>query len=145
MASDLTTSPNSTRSRTAWGLRLLAVLGSVAAALAVWAVAGPVAGVDLRASAGTGVQNVGAVAVAVTSALCGLLALALIALLERNVPRPRAAWLVIAAAVFAVSLTGPLGGVTGGAKAALACMHLAVAAVLIGGLTGTVRRTGRDR
>jgi hypothetical protein len=48
-------------------------------------------------------------------------------------PRPLI-WTVIAAAVLALSLLGPLGGVSSGAVLGLLCLHLVVGLVLIAGL-----------
>ena len=117
--------------------RPLAVLGAAAAALTVWAVAGPLAGVDLRVRFGSAtVQHVGPATVAIVSILAGLAAWALLAALERFTPRARAVWTAIALAALALSLAGPLSsGTTTATKVALAGMHLAAAAVLIPMLT----------
>ena len=64
-------------------VRALAVLGATAAALAVWVVAVPLAGVDLAARTGATEQPVGPGAVAVSALLAGLAAWALLAVLER--------------------------------------------------------------
>jgi hypothetical protein len=114
--------------------RAFTVLTASAAALAVWTVAEPIAGVrlDVRAGAGT-VQHVGPAAVVLVSLLAGLAGWALLAVLERITARARTAWTIPALLSFAISLTGPLGGRTGGAVAALACLHLVVTAVLITG------------
>ncbi|MFI2379731.1 DUF6069 family protein [Streptomyces sp. NPDC018964] len=68
----------------------------------------------------------------------------LLAVLERSgVRRARAVWTGIAGVVLTVSflpLTGD--GMDGGTRAALALMHLAVAAVLIPGLGGRPREAG---
>ena len=89
--------------------RPLAVAAATAAALAVWAIASQVAGLDVRLSAGALPGHVAAVTVAVVTVLAGLAGWAVLALLERVVPlRAGRAWTVLAAAVLAVSLTGPL-------------------------------------
>jgi hypothetical protein len=116
------------------------VAGAAVAALAVWAIADPLAGVDLRVRTGTTVQEVGPVAVAVVAVLVSAAGLALLALLERLMRRGRTAWLITACVVAVLSLLGPAGGVTAGAKLSLACMHIAVAAVLIGVVAGTAER-----
>ena len=71
--------------------RPLAVLGAAAAALAVWAVAGPLASTLIFWSrlAPPAVQHVSPATVAIVSILAGLAAWALLALLERFTPRPR--------------------------------------------------------
>ena len=122
--------------------RALAVLGAAAATLAVWAVAVPLAGVDLRVHLGAGsIVHVSPVTVAIVSILAGLAAWGLLAALERFTARAQAVWTAIALVTLVLSVAGPLtGGVTPAAKAALAAMHLAAAAVLIPVLTGRVAR-----
>ncbi|GLY81434.1 DUF6069 family protein [Actinoallomurus iriomotensis] len=116
----------------------ITVLGAPAVALAVWALAVPLAGTTLTVRSGGGEQTVGPVAVAVASLLAGLAGWALLAVLERSAARPGRTWTIIALAVLALSLTGPLGGAAGAAAAlVLVLLHLAVAAVLV---TGLVRR-----
>jgi hypothetical protein len=129
------------RARTQRGL---VVAGASAAALLVWAVADPVAGINLRVhDGGGGVRPVGPAAVATVSLLAGLAGWAFLAVLERFNTRSRRptwslrVWTVTAVAVLVVSLAGPLGsGVDGASAATLAGMHLVVAAVLIAGLRG---------
>ena len=116
--------------------RALAVLGAAAATLTVWAVAGPLAGVDLRVHLGTATQHVGPATVAVVSILAGLAAWGLLAALEHFTPQARIVWTAIALVTLALSLTGPLSsGVTTATKVALTGMHLAAAAVLVPMLT----------
>jgi hypothetical protein len=79
--------------------------------------------------------------VVLTTLLAGLAGWGLLALLERFTTRARRTWIVIALVVLVLSLAaGPLGGVTAGAKVALACLHLAAGAVLIP-LLGRADRT----
>jgi hypothetical protein len=112
--------------------RILAVLGAAAASLAVWAVAGPLAGVDLRVHVGTRAEHVGPATVVIASVVTGLVAWALLAVLERFTPRARAAWTVNALVALAVSLAGPLtSGTTTAAKLTLTGMHVATAVVLV--------------
>ena len=119
--------------------RALAVLGAAAATLTVWAVAGPLAGVDLRVHLGTATQHVGPATVAIVSILAGLAAWGLLAALEHFTPRARTVWTAVALVTLALSLTGPLGiGVSTAAKVALTGMHLAAAAVLVPMLTARV-------
>ena len=131
--------------RTGWRARALAVLGAATAALTVWAVAGPLAGVDLRVRLGSAaVQHVGPATVAIVSILAGLAAWALLAVLEGFTARARTVWIAVVLVTLALSLAGPLsGGVTMAAKVALACMHLATAAVLILLLAGGWSRMTR--
>lgn len=117
--------------------RVMAVLAPVAAALIVWVIADPVAGVDLATSSG----HVGIAAVVAVSLMVSAAGLALLTVLERRTARPRRTWTIVAVAALVLSLLGPLGAKSGAAGAALAAMHLAVGVSLILGL----RRVSRDR
>ncbi|GIH17926.1 DUF6069 family protein [Rugosimonospora africana] len=134
------TVPASTRPAAARGARPLAVAATVAATLAVWAVADPLAGVRLAVRSGDSTRIVGPASVAVVGLVVGLAAWGLLALLERVSRRARGIWTGIALAVFVVSLAGPLGGATTAATVSLACLHLAAAAVLIPLLARTAGR-----
>lgn len=123
----------------AWGKRLGAGLAAVAGGFAVWAVAVPVAGVDLVVRSGE-LMHVGPVAVLLMAAGASAVGLGLLALLERLLARGRMIWLIVAGLVLAISLTGPLGAVGAGAMVTLLCMHLVVGGVLIAGVAATKRR-----
>ncbi|MEV4807122.1 DUF6069 family protein [Nonomuraea sp. NPDC049421] len=115
--------------------RLLTVGGAAVAALVVWAVAVPLAGVALTVQMGGGLQEVGPVSVVVASLVIGLAGWALLAVLERVTSRPGRVWTVVAPAVLVLSLLGPLGRAVGGAAmSVLVVMHLVVGGVLVGGL-----------
>lgn len=120
--------------------RGLVVFVALLAGLAVWAVAVPVAGVDLMVGSGSSEQHVGPGSVVLVSLLAGLVGAGLLALFERVTPRPRGTWLIVSLAVLLLSLAGPFGAVTPGATVALACMHLAVGLTIALGLTRTVAR-----
>lgn len=122
--------------------RLITVIAAAGAAAGVWAVAGPLAGVQLmaRTSAHAPAQQVGPASVVIMSLLAGLAAWALLALLERHASHPRRTWTAVAGTVLAISLAGPLTAGRGVATVtALCCMHLAVGAVLILALRRTAR------
>ncbi|GAA4508852.1 MULTISPECIES: DUF6069 family protein [Nonomuraea] len=121
--------------------RLPTIAVAVAATLAVWLVAVPIAGVDLAARGGAGTIAVGPVAVVIATAVAGLAGWALLAVLERLTRRARAIWTAVAAAVLVLSLLGPLGGVNAGSQLTLALMHLAAGAVIIFGMRGTATRS----
>ncbi|MFB9840594.1 DUF6069 family protein, partial [Actinoallomurus acaciae] len=87
---------------------LLTVAGAPVAALTVWALAVPVAGTTLIVRMGEGTQTVGPAPVVVASVLAGLAGWAVVAVLERSAARPGRIWAIVATAVLAVSLTGPL-------------------------------------
>lgn len=112
--------------------RALAVAAATLTALAVWAVAAPLAGADLTVRTGSGTQEVGPASVVIASVFIGLAGWALLATLERFTTKARTAWTATAVVVLLLSLTGPLtSGLTAGTTVALATMHLVVAAVLV--------------
>ena len=122
--------------------RLTAVIAAAGAATAVWAVAGPLAGVQLmaRTSAHAPAQQIGPASVIAVSLLAGLAAWALLAVLERHARHPRRTWTVVAATALVISLAGPLTAGRGLATVtALCCLHLAVGAVLIPAMRRTAR------
>ncbi|WP_049556300.1 DUF6069 family protein [Nonomuraea sp. SBT364] len=115
--------------------RILTVAGASAAALAVWAVAVPVAGTTLTVRMGAGTQPIEPGSVLVVSLLVGLAGWALLAVLERFASRPGRIWTVVALTVLVLSLLGPLGSAVGIATTlVLVLMHLVVGAVLVPGL-----------
>ena len=119
-----------------------AVAGAAAAASLVWAIAVPVAGVDLAVRMGERTQDVGLGAVVGTALAAGFLGWALLAVLESRFRRAVGVWTLVALAVLVLSLAGPLtSAATGAAATVLVALHLAVAGVLIPAL----RRTARVR
>jgi hypothetical protein len=113
--------------------RTLTVGVAVSAAVAVWVVAAPLLGLHLIVRFGSGSpESVGIDLVIGASLIASLLGWGALALLETRTARARTIWTVLAIAVLIVSLSLPLGaGVAATTKAALALMHVAVAAVLI--------------
>jgi len=116
--------------------RALAVAGSVLAALLIWVVAVPVAGVDLQATGGPGSTELVAVpvgAVLAMSLLAPLAGWALLALLERFTSKAKTAWTVVAIVVLVISYGGPLlgAGIPGSSRLTLALMHTAVGLIVI--------------
>lgn len=118
------------------GQRLVATGLAVLAPVLVWVVADPMLGHRLRMADGEQTLDIGAMPVALAALLAALAGWGLLAVLERFWRRrARAVWTGVAVAVLALSflpLTGD--GMDGGTRAALALMHLAVAAALIPGL-----------
>lgn len=117
-------------------IRAAAVAGAVVAAIAVWLIARYGAGVRLRMpafSAAQGPAGLGLGFVAVTSAVASLIGWGAVTLIERLSHHPRRNWLITGLLALVVSLSAPLSGhgVTAADRAALICMHLATAAVLI--------------
>jgi Family of unknown function (DUF6069) len=116
--------------------RLLTVAGGTLGALAVWAVAEWVVGLDLRMpafSSGQQPQELKAAAVAVASAVGGLAGWAVLAVLERFSTKADRVWIAVAPIALLASMGTPLSGhgVSAGDRMALIGMHLAVAAVVI--------------
>lgn len=118
-------------------------VGTLAAAtgagLAGWAVAVPLAGIDLAVHQGGAVRPVGPAAVALACLVAGSAGWALLAVLERRPGQPNRAWLAVALIALAVSLAGPAGAVTVAGGVALAGLHLIVGAVLIFGFASAAR------
>lgn len=123
--------------------RALAAGGGALAAVAVWIVEVPLAGVSLSIRFGSGhAQTVGIGPVIGISLVASLLGWLLLSLLDRRSPRARAVWTGAALAVLVVSLALPLTAATTTAAATgLIVMHLAVAATVI----PLMRRTARAR
>ncbi|MDA1362399.1 DUF6069 family protein [Glycomyces luteolus] len=114
--------------------RLLTVIAAAAAALLLWAAAAPLAGVDLTVDQAGTPLTVGPVLIALASLTVGFAAWGLLALLEKLTARAGLIWSIIAAAVLACSLTGPLAAATTAAMLVLMGMHVATGGVLIAGL-----------
>ncbi|MGA8427765.1 MAG: DUF6069 family protein [Candidatus Dormiibacterota bacterium] len=133
-----TTSASYTAQATArptW-LRAISVVGASLAAVAVWAIAVPLLGTHLLVRFGSGsALGIGIESVVGASLTASLLGWGFLSFLERRTPRAWTIWSRVAVVVLLVSLTLPLSaGANISTKAALALMHLAVAAVLILGL-----------
>jgi hypothetical protein len=121
--------------------RVLTVIGAPAAALAVWAVAVPLAGAALTMRSGGGTQTVDPASIAAASLLAAVVSWVLLAVLERWVVRPGRILAITTVPVLTASLSGPLGDAVGTtAKLVLVALHLAVAAVIVVGLVLDARR-----
>ncbi|MGP3756242.1 DUF6069 family protein [Streptomyces sp. IBSNAI001] len=116
--------------------RLVVTALAVLAPVVVWLAADPLLGHRLRIADGEQTLDIGALPAALVALLASLAGWGVLAALERfGGRRARAVWTGAAVVVLALSfvpLTGE--GMDGGTRAALALMHLAVAAVLIPGL-----------
>ncbi|NEA28162.1 DUF6069 family protein [Actinomadura bangladeshensis] len=120
--------------------RAATVAATILAALALWTLTVPVAGLAPSAETGGRPQPIGAAAVVTATLAAGLAAWALLALLERTTARPRRTWTITALAVLALSLTGPLSSATDTESLlVLTALHLLVGAVLIPGLASSAR------
>jgi hypothetical protein len=115
--------------------RLVAVIAAVATSVVIWIVAAA-AGVAIEAPLGPegNVQDISVWLVIVTAGLASFAGWGLLALLERFAAgKARVIWVVVAAAVFVLSLLGPLSaaGLAVSTRVVLLLMHVAVAVVLI--------------
>lgn len=108
--------------------RLLTVLAATIAALLLWAIVVPLAGVKLTVDSGE-VTPGSVIAAALVAGLAGW---GLLAVLERVTARPVILWTWIAGVFLLLSLVGPLTlATTGTSTAVLASMHVTTGAVLI--------------
>jgi hypothetical protein len=123
--------------------RALGAAGGVLAAVAVWVIEVPAAGLDLSVRFGNGhPQTIGIGQVIGASLAACLLGWLLLAILDRRASRGRAAWTGVALLALAGSLALPLSAATTtAATVGLVVMHLAVAAVVI----PLMARTGQAR
>jgi predicted permease len=113
--------------------RALGVVGAVVAAVTVWAVAGPVLGIQLTFRFGNGApQTVVFGAVVGVTLVASLAGWGILAALERRMSNAREIWSTVALVVLVASLGLPLAaGTTIPSQIALGMMHLAAAGVLI--------------
>ncbi|MEH1164160.1 DUF6069 family protein [Micromonospora sp. CPCC 205539] len=115
--------------------RAAVAAGAILVAAAEFTILRSGAGVDLAATSGNSTRQITVTAVVVAAAVAALAGWGLLAVLERWTERARVWWTSIAVTVLLLSLLGgPPSGVGGGAKAALALLHLSVGVVLILGL-----------
>jgi hypothetical protein len=111
---------------------------TVVAALALWALLAPVAGVELEALQGTRRIHVGAGSILFASAAMAFAGWGLLAVLERRTLNARKVWTILAVAACVLSLGSPLvSGIGVGAKLSLASFHLIVGATVVLGLRRT--------
>jgi hypothetical protein len=114
--------------------RLLVVVAAPAAALILWAAATPLAGIDLVVDQAGTPLTVGPVLIALAALVVGSAAWGLLAILEKFTARAGLIWSITAAAVLALSLTGPLAAATTAAMLVLMGMHVLTGGLLIAGL-----------
>jgi hypothetical protein len=121
------------------------VPASAIAAVIVWIVAVPLAGVELDVKSGSRAQHVGLAAVIAVSLVVALVAtLVRLALARARRARPgrgAGAWVILSSVVLLVSFLGPAGAVSASAGWSLAALHAAVGGLLILGLRTAGRRS----
>jgi hypothetical protein len=121
-------------------IRLATSAGAMLVAAAGFAVLDSMAGIDLAAQTGATITHITLPAAVIAAAVFAAAGWGSLALLERFTTRGRTIWTALAVAVLLLSLlAGPAAGITNGAKAGLALLHLAVGAVIIGGMRGSSR------
>jgi hypothetical protein len=114
--------------------RLLTVLAASAAAILLWAAATPLAGVNLVAEQAGEPATIEPAAIVLAGLVIGFAAWGLLAVLEKFTARAGLIWSIIAVAVLALSLTGPLAAATTAAMLVLMGMHVVTGGILIAGL-----------
>jgi hypothetical protein len=125
-------------SRRAW--RATAVAGAVGTGLLVWTLVTKAVGTDLVARTGGDIHHIGPSDVAVTCLLAGLAAWAMLAAVERWTRRPYATYVANGSVALALSLLGPLAGVTTASRLGLLALHLCVGGVLLLAMPATLPR-----
>ena len=129
--------------------RILAVIGAVLAAEAVWLVAELVVGIRLQAPAGSGYPqpvDIGPGTVAIASLVVSLLGWGVLAVLERFTSWDRRIWLALSLIALVVSLGMPMSGsgVPDVDRAVLVLMHVLVAAIIVPAMYRTSSRSERQ-
>ena len=115
-----------------WQARAMAIVDAVVVNVIILLVGRVVTGELPVATVGSDDQPIGFAQVIMVTALAGLVAWALLALLERTTSRATAIWTAITVSAFALSLLGPIGsGVNASSKVVLACMHVGATATII--------------
>jgi hypothetical protein len=115
-----------------WKMRAMAIVDAIVLNV-IFLLAGRLVTGDWPvATVGDDDQSIGVVAVILVTALVGLVAWGLLALLERMTGNAKSIWTAIAVVVLLLSLLGPFGsGVGTSSKIVLALMHLGAAMTII--------------
>lgn len=138
------TTPALRDARQLW-IRGACVAGGAAAAAIAWAIEVPVLGIQLGIKFGMMQPETVVVGQVIGAAvMASLLGWLLLTGLERTIGGARAVWTGIALLVLLASLALPvIAATTTAAAVGLIVLHLAVAAVVIPGMSCTARRSGR--
>lgn len=136
---------NEAATQSTWRTRATAIVAALVANMIILSVGRIATGEFPMATVGDDDQTIGFAQVVVVTALAGLVAWGLLALLERTTSRTTAIWTAIAVLVFLLSLLGPLGsGVTTSSRFVLACLHIGAATTIVPLLRrSAARRSGR--
>ncbi len=115
-----------------WQARLLTIVDAIILNVVILGASRLVMGEYPSVTMSGDEQVIGFAPVILVTALVGLAAWGLLALLELITPRAKTIWTTVAVAVFLLSLLGPLGsGVDGASKLALALLHVGAAGTII--------------
>lgn len=115
-----------------WQVRALAIVDAIVLNVVILIAGRTVTGDWPVATVNGDEQEIGIVSVIAITALAGLAAWGLLALLERVTSKAKTVWTAIAVVVFLLSLLGPLGsGVGTSSTIVLALMHAGAAATII--------------
>ena len=118
--------------RQPWQMRAMAIVDAIIVNVLILVVARVATGDYPVATVGDDDQTIGFVQVILVTAMVGLVAWALLALLERMTDRAATIWTAIAVGVLLLSMLGPLGsGVDTFSKVVLALLHVGAAATII--------------
>lgn len=113
--------------------------------LLFWAIAVPLAGIDLTAGSGAAAQTVTPASIVTAALVGGIAAWGTLALLERSTTRGGRVFAIIGWTVLAVSLLGPVfTGAAGAVLVVLLVMHVVTGATLVIGLPLAARRSPGD-
>jgi len=119
--------------------RPLAVLSAVLAAVLAFVMIHSVGHVKLEVKNSGKVQTVNLATVIVVSLLAGLVSWLVVKVLSKRGGNPRRTWMILGWLALLVSLSGPLSlATTSQAKAALACMHIVTAVILVPSMARTM-------
>ncbi|HYI13796.1 MAG TPA: DUF6069 family protein [Thermomicrobiales bacterium] len=115
-----------------WQTRALAVAAAVVINVVILTIGRLVNGEFPVATVGSDDQTIGYVQVVGVTAVNGLVAWGLLALLERTTSRATTIWTAIAGIMFVLSMLGPIdGGVNTSSKIVLVLLHVGAAATII--------------
>jgi hypothetical protein len=113
-------------------LRLAGVAAAIVLAALAWVVAVPVLGADMIVEDASGKEmEIGIAPVLIMTTIWSLLGWAFLEILERFTRHARLIWTIVAGIVLLVTFAPLAGPMSGGTRATLAVLHLAVGAPLI--------------
>jgi hypothetical protein len=124
--------PSDTAQLSNWQIRALAVIAAVVVNAVILSIGRLVTGEFPVATVGSDDQTIGYVQVVGMTAVNGLVAWGLLALLEWRTSRATTIWTAIAGIMFVLSMLGPIdGGVNTSSKIVLVLLHVGAAATII--------------